>query len=376
MTEHGQVNRVRVSAYSVPTTTAGEAQPESDGTAQWDSTGMLIVEVEADGRTGLGYSYTSPAALAIIRGVLAPHIIGTDPLAAESTFWTMAGAVRNLGWAGVCASAISAVDIALHDLRARKLEVSLLQLLGGSATNVMAYGSGGFTSYSIPELQNQLGGWADDGLRAVKMKIGSAPADDLERVRAARDAIGPKVQLFVDANGAYNVKQALGFAAHFEDEDVTWFEEPVSSDDLAGLRLIRNHGPAGMQVAAGEYGYTTQYFATMLAAGAVDTLQADATRCGGVTGFLRASTLAHAAGIPLSAHTAPAIHATLGAALANVVHVEYFHDHAQIEAAFFDGGPTLSGGDLQVFRASAGHGLAFKHADAERYLVEEWSSAK
>ncbi|MEO7017911.1 MAG: enolase C-terminal domain-like protein [Leifsonia sp.] len=375
MHSDGRVSRIALSAYSVPTTTFGVAQRESDGTVEWDSTGVLLVEVESDGVSGLGYAYTSAAALVVARDVLAPIVLGSSPLNVESSFWSMARAVRNLGWSGICASAISGVDVALHDLRARMLDVPLVHLLGGARPTVMAYGSGGFTSYGVPELQKQLGGWAEDGLRAVKMKIGTSPADDPDRVAAAREAIGDEVQLFVDANGAYDRKQALGFAERFRDQGVTWFEEPVSSDDLEGLRLLRDRGPAGMQIAAGEYGYTPAYFSRMLGAGAVDTLQADGTRCGGVTGFVRAAALAQAAGIPLSAHTAPALHASLGAALPNVVHVEYFHDHAQIERLFFDGIPVLKNGDLHADHSAPGLGLSLRRADAESHLVQRWDSA-
>ena len=208
------------------------------------------------------------------------------------------------------------------------------------------------------------------------MKIGSSPVDDVDRVAAAREAIGDDVQLFVDANGAYNRKEALGFAERFQDQNVAWFEEPVSSDDLEGLRLLRDRGPAGMQIAAGEYGYTPAYFSRMLRAGAVDTLQADGTRCGGVTGFVRAAALAQAAGIPLSAHTAPALHATLGAAQPNVVHVEYFHDHTQIEKLFFDGVPVLKDGGLHPDRSAVGLGLSLRRADTESHLVQKWDSAE
>ena len=149
----------------------------------------------------------------------------------------------------------------------------LVTLLGSVHEVVPVYGSGGFTSYSIEQLQKQLGGWAERGISRVKMKIGTHPDLDLGRVRAAREVIGSGTELFVDANGAYSRKQALAQAHRFAELDVSWFEEPVSSDDLEGLRLLRDRGPAGMDIAAGEYGYDLPYFRRMLEAGAVDVLQ-------------------------------------------------------------------------------------------------------
>jgi L-alanine-DL-glutamate epimerase-like enolase superfamily enzyme len=368
------VSSVWLGAYTVPTTGFGRAEPESDGTATWSSTSLLVVLVTAGETTGLGYAYASPAALAVARDILAPLLAGSDALDTGMAFWAMARAVRNIGWAGVAAGAISAVDLALHDLKAKLLGVSAVQLLGGARDRVMAYGSGGFTSYSDADLTAQFAGWAADGFTAVKMKVGTRPGQDVARVAVARDAIGDGVRLFVDANGAYDRKQALGFASEFADLDVTWFEEPVSSDDLPGLRLVRDRAPAGMQVAAGEYGYAPHYFAAMLGAGAVDTIQADATRCGGATGFLNAAAQAQAAGIPLSAHTSPAIHASLASAVPNVVHVEYFHDHAVIERKFFDGLPRLDDGQLIPDPARDGFGLELRASDARRYLVDEWQS--
>src|SRR3954453_9724045 len=125
-----------------------------------------------------------------------------------------------------------------------------------------------------------------------------------------RRAIGD-CQLFVDANGAYTRKQALAEAAAFGEHGVSWFEEPVSSDDLDGLRLLRDRGPAGMAIAAGEYGHDAAYFRRTLEACAVDVLQADATRCGGITGFMQAVALCEAYGVPLSSHCAPSLHLPL-----------------------------------------------------------------
>ena len=374
MTAELTVDSATIRFYRVPTESFGVPMPESDGTAEWDSTGVLVIELTAGDTVGLGYSYTSSAAAVVAEDTLIPKVIGSNPLDGEATFWNLARSVRNLGWPGICACAISAIDIALADLKAKILNVSLVQLLGGGHPGVPAYGSGGFTNYTIPQLQQQLSGWMDQGISAVKMKIGTHPDDDLNRVRAAREAIGADIQLFVDANGAYSRKQALSFADEFAELGVSWFEEPVSSDDLEGLRLIRNRAPGGMQIAAGEYGYTPSYFHAMLAADAVDTIQADATRCGGVTGFLYAAAAAQTAMIPISAHTAPALHASIGCARANVVHVEYFHDHARIEKMFFDGNPALQGGQLTPDRQAAGHGLVLKEADAAQYLISSADS--
>lgn len=363
------IRSVAVDAFQVPTATGARQRPESDGTITWSSTGLIVVRVSAGDETGLGYAHAPAAALGIVRDLLCPAIAGMDVRDTERLFWAMARAVRNAGWPGVSASAISAVDIAVHDLAARLAGVPLVQYLGGAHDSVPAYGSGGFTDYTDAELTDQLGSWAEHGLRAVKLKVGSHPEDDLRRVALAREAVGGGVELFVDANGAYERKQALGLAERFADLGVTWFEEPVSSDDRAGLRLLRDRMPAPIRVAAGEYAYTPSAFRDLLVGGCVDVLQADATRCG-ITGFRAAAALARAFGVPLSAHTAPALHASVGAAFDGVINVEYFHDHARIAGAFFDGVPALRNGDLVPDRSVPGHGLTLREADAAPYRVD------
>jgi L-alanine-DL-glutamate epimerase-like enolase superfamily enzyme len=205
----------------------------------------------------------------------------------------------------------------------------------------------------------------------VKMKIGtdwgSRPEADIRRVRVAREAIGAETDLFVDANGAYSAKQAIQLAARFADEIVSYFEEPVSSDHLDQLADVRQHVP--MAVAAGEYGFDPWYFKAMLGAGAVDILQADVTRCLGITGWLQAADLAYAANTPFSAHTAPSIHAQVGCAAPAIAHVEYFHDHARIERMFFDGAPQPRGGCLAPDPARPGLGVDVKYPDVERWRI-------
>jgi len=358
------IDGIEVGAYTIPTDTH-----EADGTLAWDSTTLVVVHLTVGHVRALGYTYADAAAAHLIAGKLAGLIDGCDPMRVAAAHRNMVAAVRNLGRPGLAAAAISAVDTALWDLKARLLDLPLSVLLGEVHDSVAAYGSGGFTTYDDRQLTGQLAGWVEQGIRDVKMKVGAFPEDDERRVRIARDAVGPEAGLYVDANGAYTVKQALAFAEAFAGQGVTWFEEPVSSDDLAGLRLIRDRGPAGMEVAAGEYGYDPVYFRRMLEAGAVDVLQADATRCGGVTGFMTADALAEAHGRPLSAHTAPSLHAHLCCAARRARNVEYFHDHARIEGMLFDGAIAPVQGRLEPDRSAPGLGLTFKRRDAERYAV-------
>ena len=359
-----RLERIHVSVYTVPTKT-----PESDGTFEWDKTSLVLVEVSAGGKTGLGYTYADVATAELIARSLAPALTGHDALAIGGAWQAMAAQIRNLGRPGIASMAIAAVDNALWDLKGKLLGLSVAALLGAVRPGVMVYGSGGFTSYSDSELREQLGGWADAGFLAVKMKIGRDAAADIGRVRSAREAIGPNVRLFVDANGAYTRKQALYQAHRFREFDVTWFEEPVSSDDLEGLRLIRDSGPPGMDIAAGEYGYDAWYFRRMLTAGAVDVLQADATRCAGITGFLMADALCESHSMPLSAHTAPAIHAHACCAAQRAINVEYFFDHARIENMAFEGALQVTGGLLSPDLSRPGFGLAFKETDMRQYRV-------
>ncbi len=358
------ISKLEVFGYSVPTDF-----PESDGTLEWDKTTIVLVQAHGGGKVGLGYTYGDISVAELIHSVLKKSVEGEDALSVINPWQKMQRRIRNLGHPGVCAMAISAVDTALWDLKAKLLELPLVTLLGQVRAGVPIYGSGGFTSYSIAQLEEQLGAWVAGGIPRVKMKIGRDAQADIERVRAVRTVIGPNAELFVDANGAYSRKQALAQAEAFAEFKVQWFEEPVSSDDLAGLRLLRDRAPAMMEIAAGEYGYTSWYFRRMLEAGAVDVLQADCTRCGGFTGFLQVDALCQAHHLQLSGHTAPALHMHVGCAAPTVRHVEYFHDHVRIEHMFFDGVPAPVNGELRPDLSRPGVGLELKRADAEQYAA-------
>jgi L-alanine-DL-glutamate epimerase-like enolase superfamily enzyme len=354
---------VDVAAYTIPTAT-----PESDGTLEWRATTLVVAEARAGDWKGLGYSYADTATATLVRDRLAALVVGRDALATTDCWNVMVREIRNLGRPGVASMAISAVDNALWDLKGQILDVPLVGLLGDARSSVPVYGSGGFTSYSMQELTAQLRGWVDEGIGRVKMKVGRSAQADPARVRAAREAIGAAA-LFVDANGGYSRKQALAMADEFAALGVSWFEEPVTSDDLAGLRLLRDRAPARMDITAGEYGYDAWYFRAMLEAGAVDVLQADATRCAGVTGFMRAAALCEAFQVPLSSHCAPSLHVHACCAATPVRHLEYFFDHVRIEQMLFDGAARARDGMVSPDRTRPGLGLMFKRADAARYAV-------
>lgn len=362
MSERVSVEKIDVSAYTIPTDS-----PESDGTLEWDSTTMILVEVTGGGEKGLGYTYGDVSVGKFIRSKLEGVVGGTDAMSPPGTWAAMQEAIRNAGREGVGAMAVSAVDVALWDLKARLLEVPLADALPRFHDAVPIYGSGGFTSYSLEQLQEQLGGWAGEGIPRVKMKVGRRPEKDPERVRAAREAVGAEVELMVDANGAYSRKQALYWAERFADAGITYLEEPVTSEDREGLRLLRDRGPGGLSIAAGEYEWTLPELADL--AGCVDILQADVTRCGGVTNLLRVDGLCKGHNLPFSAHCAPQVSAHACSAMETLVHLEYFHDHARVENMLFDGTLEPEGGALTPDPARPGLGIELKRADAERYTV-------
>lgn len=358
------IKQVIVSAYRVPTD-----YPESDGTMAWDSTTIIIVEVEAQGITGIGYAYASASVGAFIKEILQPVVVGNAPFNVQGIWLAMAKAIRNNGTSGMACMAVSAVDIALWDLKAKLFNKPLGYLLGMVRPEALVYGSGGFTSYPDNLLQEQLAGWVGQGFTNVKMKIGRNPADDPARIKAAKAITAGNANLMVDANGAYDAKTALAKSAYLNDMGITWFEEPVSSDDLQGLRFIREHISNNIRVAAGEYGDQPSYFKHMLDNSAVDVLQADATRCCGITGFLKAGVLAEAWHIPFSFHCAPSVHLYPALAVNAFSIGEYFHDHVRIESLFFEGTPRQVGGHLRPELSSPGLGLTFKRKDAEQYRV-------
>jgi L-alanine-DL-glutamate epimerase-like enolase superfamily enzyme len=352
------VESLAVAAYTVPCDA-----PESDGTFEWDATTIVVVEVRSGSNTGIGYTYGPAALCALVDGTLSPAVRGRDVFDVGGTWSAMVRAVRNMGPWGLAMYAVSAVDVALWDLKARLLDVPLATLLGRRRESVETYGSGGFCTYEDARLRAQLHGWVADGFARVKIKVGRDDAADLHRVAVAREEIGPAVELMVDANGAWSPARAVAMAHRLE--GIGWLEEPVSSDDLDGLRHVRSRVPPGVSVAAGEY--ATDSFTFERLVDVVDVLQADVTRCGGITGFLRAGALAAAHNRDLSAHCAPNLSVHPMTAVERARHIEFFHDHARIEALLFDGALDPAGGTLVPDPQRAGHGLELRRSVAARY---------
>lgn len=360
------IGTFEVHAYTIPTDA-----PEADGTLSWNSTTLVVVEIEGGGSRGIGYTYSDGAVVGLILGKLAGSVAGSDAMNPQAAWRTMQGAVRNLGRSGLAQNAISAVDAALWDLKAKLLGLPLVSLLGGWRDEVEIYGSGGFTTYDDATLASQLAGWVErEGCRAVKMKVGSEPARDPARVAVARRAIGP-AGLYVDANGAHGVAQAIAVGQRLAaDHGVTWFEEPVSSDDVDGMCRVRAALPAPMELAAGEYAYDLDDVRRTLETGAVDVQQADATRIGGITGFLLAGALCEAHHVDLSGHCAPSLHLHVACAVPRFRNLEWFHDHVRIERMLFDGAPVPRDGRIRPDLTRSGLGLDLRHADAQRFRLD------
>jgi L-alanine-DL-glutamate epimerase-like enolase superfamily enzyme len=359
------VERLAVEAYTIPTD-----RPESDGTATWDSTTIVVVEAIGGGRHGVGYTYGPAAIGMLIQEQLAGVVAGRDVMAVREAWLAMAASLRNAGRPGIGAMAMSAVDLALWDLKARALGAPLAGLLGAAHHEIPIYGSGGFTSYAPGEVADQLGGWVSEGIPRVKMKIGRDGSDDVRRIDAARRAVGDAAELMVDANGAYGRAEALRWADRLAAEwSVNWFEEPVPSSDPEGLRAVHDRRPPGLEIAAGEYGYVIADFRTLLESGGIDCLQADVTRCGGITGLLQVGGLALGHGVDVSGHCAPAASVHALCALESARHLEWFHDHVRIESMLFEGVPRPRNGALVPDMARPGNGLELRRADADRFAA-------
>jgi L-alanine-DL-glutamate epimerase-like enolase superfamily enzyme len=356
------IQKSKVSALKIPTKSA-----EADGTFRWNSTTLVLVELEAGNEWGVGYTYAHACTADLVKDLLNEVVLLQDAFDIPKIWGDLVRAERNLGRVGLGAMAVSAIDTALWDLKAKLLGLPLARLLGSVRSSVPVYGSGGFTSYTREEVKKQLLGWEEEGIEKVKMKIGLGVEEDLERIAFVRKALAPETALFVDANEAYQSREALWLAERMEGVD--WFEQPIQAEDIEGMRFLRDHFPPALRLTTGEYLSDTADFREILIARAADVLQPDVTRCRGITGFLKAAALCESFNIPVSSHCAPSLHLALGCAIPNFLHMEYFFDHVRIERLVFDHDFELENGCLAPDWNQPGLGIEFKRKDAERYAA-------
>lgn len=324
---------------------------------------QLAVEVVTDGgERGLAVGYAPPGARAVVHEVLGPALGGRDPGIVGELWAEMMWAVRDFGRGGVALQAVSAVDLALWDLKARTEDLPLFRLLGAVREEVSAYASGGFTSTPIGDLVSEVRGFVADGFGAVKMKVGTAfgtrEAEDLARVAAVRDAIGAGVELYVDANGAYGVEQAIHMAERFAAHDVRLFEEPLPPTDVSGLAAIRRETP--IPIAAGEHEYEASGLRRLVEAGAVDVLQPDLLRVGGISGWLQAAAVAAEHDIPILSHAAQLASLHAGCATSGSLATEYLAIQADMDRRWYAEVPEPSAGRWAPFADRPGLGLELR----------------
>jgi L-rhamnonate dehydratase len=333
--------------------------------------GGLFIHLDTDaGISGFGIGSGS-GTRAVIHDMLKPLLVGQNPLHHERLWDDMFWRVRGFGRKGVAFTAISAIDIALWDLKAKHFGVPLYQLLGPYTESVPIYGSGGWTSFSEKELVSEQLSYVERGIPRVKMKVakdfGHCEAEDLQRLKAVRKTVGDDVEIYVDANNGFYAKQAIGFARKMADHNVGWFEEPVLADDIAGLAAIAK--AIDIPVATGEHEYTKYGFKELIAQGGADIVQPDVGRVGGVTEWMKVAHLAHAFNLPVAPHAVQLVHLHLACCTPNLKVVEYLGVAEETDKLFYTEVPEPKDGMWSPFPDRPGLGLELDPKAVERYAV-------
>ncbi len=332
----------------------------------------LFVHIKTDeGIEGLGTSAGSTAVQAVVEDSLKGVLIGEDPFNIEKLWDLMFWTVRGVGRKGIAFCAISALDIALWDLKAKALDLPLYRLLGPYTDTVPVYGSGGWTNFSESELVAEQVGYVERGFPRVKMKVGKdfgmSEDEDVKRLAAVRKAVGDDVEIYVDANNGYYAKQAIRMSQIFEQFDVKWFEEPVLADDIEGLAMVSQS--TTIPVATGEHEYTKFGFKDLIARGGADIVQPDIGRVGGVTEWMKVAHIAHAFNLPVAPHAYQLIHLHVACATPNLKVVEYLGVSDQSDRVWYTEFPEPVNGMWSPYSDRPGLGLELDPAAVKKFKV-------
>jgi L-alanine-DL-glutamate epimerase-like enolase superfamily enzyme len=277
-----------------------------------------------EGITGISPGSLSPVIRSFVFDVFKPLVVGEDPFQVEKIwekcYWTQLGSVRR----GAPMRALSYIDIAIYDIIGKACKQPIHRLLGGHRTKVAVYGSGINLPLTIEQLVKQNQTFVEQGYKMVKMKIGQKDMrEDLRRIKAVRDAVGDDIDIAVDANNMYGVNTAISMAKRMERYEIYWFEEPVLLDNVEGI--VKLAKSTSIPIAGYELENTKYGFKELIARGAIDICQADATICGGITEWRKIAALAECYGMPMAPHGANQLHVPMVAAIPNGLIIEWVY---------------------------------------------------
>lgn len=322
---------------------------------------VATVQVRTDdGAEGLGYTYTvgktgGSALLAMLRDDLTPMLLDQDPRCIERLWERMWWRLHYVGRGGIASFAISAVDVALWDLKAKLAGEPLWRLLGGHTNRAKVYAGGIDLNLTMEQLARQTDRNLQHGFRAIKMKVGRDHlSEDVQRVAEMRKLLGPEFPLMVDANMRWTVEQAIRASRAFAEYDVYWLEEPTIPDDVDGNRRVQSEG--GLPVASGENLHTLYEFQKIIVGGGVSFPEPDLSNIGGVTGWLKVAHLAEAHNLPVTTHGVHDLHVHLLAAVPNA---SYLEAHGFGLEAYIREPLTIEDG-WAVASERPGHGVSFE----------------